>query len=121
MEQEERERFNIRNILNERAVKNAFVVDMAMGGSSNTILHMLAIANEAGVDFNIADIIGISKRVSHIARFSPKLNKLCHMPGYWIRGRGGKGPELGRGLGRRGGNLRGEELGQSSGGENQGD
>ncbi len=39
MEQEERERFNIRNILNERAVKNAFVVDMAMGGSSNTILH----------------------------------------------------------------------------------
>ncbi len=65
MEQEERERFNIRNILNERAVKNAFVVDMAMGGSSNTILHMLAIANEAGVDFNIADINSISKESLH--------------------------------------------------------
>ncbi len=78
MEQEERERFNIRNILNERAVKNAFVVDMAMGGSSNTILHMLAIANEAGVDFNIADINSISKRVSHIAKISPSLTTV-HM------------------------------------------
>jgi len=78
MEQEEQRRFNIRNIINERAVKNAFVVDMAMGGSSNTVLHMLAIANEAGVDFNLADINSISKRVAHIAKISPSLTTV-HM------------------------------------------
>ncbi len=67
------ERFNFRNILNENAVRNAFAIDMAMGGSTNTVLHMLAIAKEAGVDFNIADINAISKKVSHIAKISPSL------------------------------------------------
>ena len=70
--------FNIRNILNEKAVRNAFAVDMAMGGSSNTILHMLAIADEAGVDFDIAEINEISKHVSHIAKISPSLTTV-HM------------------------------------------
>ena len=42
---------------------------MAMGGSSNTVLHMFAIAKEAGVDFELKDINAISKRVSHIAKF----------------------------------------------------
>jgi dihydroxy-acid dehydratase len=78
MEQEKREKFNIRNIINEKAVKNAFVVDMAMGGSSNTVLHMLAIANDAGVYFNLADINSISKRVAHIAKISPSLTTV-HM------------------------------------------
>ncbi len=72
------ERFNIRNILNEKAVKNAFAVDMAMGGSSNTVLHMLAIANEAGVPFDIGDINTISKNVAHIAKISPSLTTV-HM------------------------------------------
>jgi dihydroxy-acid dehydratase len=72
------EQFRIKNILNEKAINNAFVVDMAMGGSSNTVLHMLAIANEAGVDFNIADINKISKNVSHIAKISPSLSHV-HM------------------------------------------
>lgn len=67
------ERFNFRNILNEKAVRNAFAIDMAMGGSTNTVLHMLAIAKEAGVNFNIADINAISKKVSHIAKISPSL------------------------------------------------
>ncbi len=49
-----------------------------MGGSSNTILHMLAIANEAGVDFDIADINKISKNVAHIAKISPSLTTV-HM------------------------------------------
>ncbi len=70
--------FNIRNILNENAVRNAFAVDMAMGGSSNTVLHMLAIADEAGVDFNLKDINAISQRVSHIAKISPSLTTV-HM------------------------------------------
>ncbi len=78
MEAAEREKFRLRNILNENAVRNAFAVDMAMGGSSNTVLHMLAIANEAGVDFNLQDINAISKRVSHIAKISPSLTTV-HM------------------------------------------
>jgi len=73
-----REKFNFRNILNENAVRNAFAVDMAMGGSSNTVLHMLAIANEAGVNFNIEDINKISQKVSHIAKISPSLTTV-HM------------------------------------------
>jgi dihydroxy-acid dehydratase len=72
------EKYNFRNILNEKAVRNAFAIDMAMGGSSNTVLHMLAIAKEAGVDFNIADINDISKKVSHIAKISPSLSTI-HM------------------------------------------
>jgi len=78
MEKAERDQYNLRNILNENAVRNAFAVDMAMGGSSNTVLHMLAIAKEADVDFNLADINAISKRVSHIAKISPSLTTV-HM------------------------------------------
>jgi len=77
-EQSEREKYRIRNILNENAVRNAFAVDMAMGGSSNTVLHMLAIAREAEVDFQLSDINAISKRVSHIAKISPSLSTV-HM------------------------------------------
>ncbi len=74
----EREKYRMKNILNENAVRNAFAVDMAMGGSSNTVLHMLAIAKEADVDFNLEDINAISKRVSHIAKISPSLTTV-HM------------------------------------------
>jgi len=77
-EASEREKYRMRNILNENAVRNAFAVDMAMGGSSNTVLHMLAIAREAEVDFNLSDINAISKRVSHIAKISPSLSTV-HM------------------------------------------
>jgi len=72
------EKFKLKNILNEKAVRNAFAVDMAMGGSSNTVLHMLAIAKEAGVDFELKDINAISKRISHIAKISPSLSTV-HM------------------------------------------
>ncbi len=78
MEDTQREQFNIRNILNENAVRNAFAVDMAMGGSSNTVLHMLAIAKEAGANFELKDINTISKKVSHIAKISPSLSTV-HM------------------------------------------
>ena len=76
--QETYDKFRIKNILNEKAIKNAFVVDMAMGGSSNTVLHMLAIAREAGVDFNLSNINEISKSISHIAKISPSLSTV-HM------------------------------------------
>ena len=78
MKSADQEKFKLRNILNESAVRNAFAVDMAMGGSSNTVLHMLAIANEAGVDFNLEDINAISQKVSHIAKISPSLTTV-HM------------------------------------------
>jgi len=77
-EASEREKFRMHNILNENAVRNAFAVDMAMGGSSNTVLHMLAIAKEANVAFDLKDINAISKRVSHIAKISPSLTTV-HM------------------------------------------
>ncbi|MFA5455275.1 MAG: dihydroxy-acid dehydratase [Sulfurimonas sp.] len=71
-------KYNLKNILNEKAVHNAFVVDMAMGGSSNTVLHMLAIAKEAGVDFPIEKINKIADNVAHIAKISPSLTTV-HM------------------------------------------
>ncbi|HWV70535.1 MAG TPA: dihydroxy-acid dehydratase [Pseudosphingobacterium sp.] len=70
--------FKLKNILNENAIKNAFAVDMAMGGSTNTVLHMLAIAHEAGINFQLSDINSISKKVSHIAKISPSLSTI-HM------------------------------------------
>jgi len=72
------DKFKLRNIINENAIRNAFAVDMAMGGSSNTVLHMLAIAKEANVNFNLEDINSISQKVSHIAKISPSLSTV-HM------------------------------------------
>ncbi len=72
------ERFNIRNILNKQAIQNALVVDMAMGGSSNTVLHMLAIAREAGIALDIAKLNEISQSIAHIAKISPSLPNI-HM------------------------------------------
>ena len=67
------EKFKIRNILNEKAIRNALVVDMAMGGSSNTVLHMLAISREAGVNLDIKELNKISQNIAHIAKISPSL------------------------------------------------
>jgi dihydroxy-acid dehydratase len=75
---EDNAKYNFKNILNEKAVHNAFVVDMAMGGSSNTVLHMLAIAKESDVDFKIENINAIAEKVSHIAKISPSLTTV-HM------------------------------------------
>ncbi|WP_300899811.1 dihydroxy-acid dehydratase, partial [uncultured Helicobacter sp.] len=63
---------------NKKAVHNAFVVDMAMGGSTNTILHMLAIAKEAEVDFDLQSINAIAQNVAHIAKIAPALSTV-HM------------------------------------------
>jgi dihydroxy-acid dehydratase len=72
------ERFRLRRIVNEDAVHNAMVVDMAMGGSSNTVLHMLAIAREAGVPFDLRRIEEIARKVAHIAKVAPSLSTV-HM------------------------------------------
>ncbi|WP_334092785.1 dihydroxy-acid dehydratase [Helicobacter typhlonius] len=78
LDEQKSEQFRFRNILNKKAVHNAFVVDMAMGGSTNTILHMLAIAKEAEVDFNLDSINAIASQVAHIAKIAPALSTI-HM------------------------------------------
>lgn len=67
------ERYRFREILTSEAIHNAFVVDMAMGGSTNTVLHMMAIAKEREADFSLRKINEIAKNVSHIAKISPAL------------------------------------------------
>ncbi len=78
MAKSEDPKWNMRNILNKDAINNAFVIDMAMGGSSNTVLHLLAIAKEAEVDFDITNINTIGEQVAHIAKISPSLSTV-HM------------------------------------------
>ena len=78
MAKSEDPKWNMRNILNADAIHNAFVIDMAMGGSSNTVLHLLAIAKEAEVDFDITNINTIGQKVAHIAKISPSLSTV-HM------------------------------------------
>lgn len=70
------EKFKIKNIITKKAIQNALVVDMAMGGSSNTILHMLAIAREAGVKLDIKELNSISQNTAHIAKIAPSLNSV---------------------------------------------
>jgi dihydroxy-acid dehydratase len=60
-----------RSIANFDAFSNAMAVDIAMGGSTNTILHLLAAAQEAEVDFNLSHIDAMSKRVPHLCKVSP--------------------------------------------------
>ena len=59
------------DILTREAFENALALDMAMGGSSNTILHTLAIAREAGVSLTMQDFNDIAERVPHICKVAP--------------------------------------------------
>jgi len=60
-----------RDILTKAAFENAIAVDMALGGSTNAVLHLLAIAHEARVELTMADFDRISRRVPHIADTRP--------------------------------------------------
>jgi dihydroxy-acid dehydratase len=59
------------DLITQKSLDNAFALDMAMGGSSNTVLHTLAIAHEAGVEYPLARIDEVSRRVPHICKVSP--------------------------------------------------
>jgi dihydroxy-acid dehydratase len=96
------DRFRLRNLVNRDAIHNAMVVDMAMGGSSNTVLHMLAIAREAGVDFDLRAIEEIAKKVAHIAKIAPSLSTV-HMEDIH---RAGGVPAVLKEAARRGGVVR---------------
>ncbi len=60
-----------RSIASRAAFQNAMALDVAMGGSTNTVLHILAIAHEAGVDFTMADIDAISRKVPCLCKVAP--------------------------------------------------
>ncbi len=60
-----------RDIVNEKSIDNAFALDMAMGGSTNTVLHTLAIAHEADVDYPLERINQVAERVPHLSKVSP--------------------------------------------------
>ncbi|HLT09732.1 MAG TPA: dihydroxy-acid dehydratase [Micromonosporaceae bacterium] len=60
-----------RSIATRAAFENAVALDVAMGGSTNTVLHLLAAAREAEVDFNVADIDAISRRVPCLCKVAP--------------------------------------------------
>lgn len=63
-----------RSIASKAAFKNAMSLDIAMGGSTNTVLHLLAAAQEAHVDFTMADIDALSRRVPHLCKVAPSTN-----------------------------------------------
>ena len=64
-----------RSIATRQAFLNAMTLDIAMGGSTNTILHLLAIANEGGVDFKMADIDQLSRRVPCLCKLAPNTQR----------------------------------------------
>jgi len=67
-----------RNIANRQAFENAMCLDVAMGGSTNTILHLLAAAQEADIDFSMSDIDTLSRRIPQLCKVAPS-TPLYHM------------------------------------------
>lgn len=63
-----------RNIANKDAFRNAMTLDMAMGGSSNTVLHLLAVAHEGGIDFDLEDIAELGRTVPCLSKVAPNHN-----------------------------------------------
>jgi dihydroxy-acid dehydratase len=64
-----------RNIASKAAFNNSMVVDIAMGGSTNTILHLLAAAQEAELDFDLSDIDALSRKVPQLCKVAPNTPK----------------------------------------------
>jgi len=89
-----------RDLVTLDAIDDAFALDMAMGGSTNTVLHTLAFCNEAGIDYPLERINHVADKVPHLAKISPS--------GPWhiedLHNAGGI-PALLHEVGRKGGNL----------------
>lgn len=60
-----------RDLVTERTIDDAFALDMAMGGSTNTVLHTLAIAHEAEIDYDLSRINKVAERVPYLAKIAP--------------------------------------------------
>lgn len=68
-----------RDIVTQDAIDDAFALDMAMGGSTNTVLHVLAIANEAGINYDLSRINEIAKKVPYLSKLAPASDKTIQM------------------------------------------
>jgi dihydroxy-acid dehydratase len=60
-----------RQLVNRESIDNAFALDMAMGGSTNTVLHTLALAREGGIEYSLERINEVSARIPHLCKVSP--------------------------------------------------
>lgn len=67
-----------RDIITKEAIDDAFALDMAMGGSTNTVLHTLAIANEAQINYNLEEVNEIAKRVPYLSKIAPSSQYSMH-------------------------------------------
>ncbi|MCY1592561.1 dihydroxy-acid dehydratase [Staphylococcus pettenkoferi] len=67
-----------RDIVTKEAIDDAFALDMAMGGSTNTVLHTLAIANEAGIDYDLTRINEIAKKTPYLSKIAPSSSYSMH-------------------------------------------
>lgn len=105
-----------RSIATRDAFLNAMTLDIAMGGSTNTILHLLAVANEGGVDFKMVDIDGLSRKVPCLCKLAPNTAKYsiqeCNRAGgiLGILGELSKGGLLNTNLKRVNGHTLAEDL-----------
>lgn len=105
-----------RNIATRAAFLNAMALDIAMGGSTNTVLHLLAVAQEAGADFTMKDIDTLSRRVPCLCKLAPNTQKYsvqeCNRAGgiFGIMNELAKGGLIDTGVKRLDGKSLGEQL-----------
>lgn len=105
-----------RNIATREAFLNAMTLDIAMGGSTNTVLHLLAVAQEAGADFTMSDIDELSRRVPCLCKLAPNTQKYslqeCNRAGgiFGIINELAKGGLINEGVMRVDGKTLGEQL-----------
>lgn len=67
-----------RDIITKETIDDAFALDMAMGGSTNTVLHTLAIAHEAEIDYDVRQINEVAKRIPYLSKISPASDYTMH-------------------------------------------
>jgi len=67
-----------RDLVTEQTIDDCFALDMAMGGSTNTVLHTLAIAHEAGIDYDLSRINKVAEKVPYLAKISPASHYTMH-------------------------------------------
>ena len=105
-----------RSIATREAFLNAMTLDIAMGGSTNTVLHLLAVAQEAGVDFTMSDIDRLSRKVPCLCKLAPNTQKYsvqeCNRAGgiFGIMNELDKGGLIHREVLRADGRIIGEQL-----------
>lgn len=105
-----------RNIATREAFLNAMTLDIAMGGSTNTVLHLLAVAQEGGVEFTMSDIDRLSRKVPCLCKLSPNTQKYsiqeCNRAGgiFGILNELAKGGLIHKGVKRADGKALGEQL-----------